>query len=96
MATTTDNPHEANEFLAAHLDAGWTLPQESTFGDALTILSSQSEPSDAAVKVEYRGWWFYIPMNDLESKATFTRLNVLFASAAGTVPGSAPLLTLPQ
>jgi hypothetical protein len=78
-----------------HLKAGLATRESPAMGDLLKILSAPAEPENAAVKVQYRGTWFYIAEDDLASKLTFTRLNVLFASTAGTIPGGAPVLSLP-
>jgi hypothetical protein len=78
-----------------HLDAGLTSDEGSAMGDLLTIENSLEKPTGAAVAVQFKGHWFYIRSNDLESKLTFARLNSLFAVTAGTVPGSAPVLTIP-
>lgn len=63
--------------------------------DWLNILGAQSEPSDAWLKVKYRGFWFYIAADDLRSRASFTLLSAIFASVVGSIPGATPLLTLP-
>jgi len=77
-----------------HHDAG-LVAREEVATDLFTILNSPTEPVNAAVKVQYKGTWFYIAASDLPSKLTFTRLNVMFATTAGTVPGGQPVLTLP-
>ncbi len=64
-------------------------------GDWLDIRTAASEPSDAWLKVKYRGSWFYITADDISSRATFSLLNAIYASVVGNVPGAKPLLTLP-
>lgn len=63
--------------------------------DLLTVHVSPDGPSDAWVKVKYRGNWFYIAATDLKSRASFGLLDALFESVIGNVPGAKPLLTLP-
>ena len=63
--------------------------------DWLTVHSSATEPTDAWVKVRYRGLWFYILGNDLSSRLALGLLDAIFESAVGNVPGAKPLLTLP-
>ena len=67
-------------------------------GDArdtgLVIKSSKSEP-DSMLRTNYRGYWFYIDDSDLESRKQFALLNALFAVVGGTVPGAAPVMTIP-
>ena len=69
--------------------------EDDVFGDLLTVLSSDEEPTNAAIAVQHRGTWFYIADSDLKSKMTFTRLNGLFEVTAGRVAGSTPILTIP-
>jgi len=63
----------------------------------LMTIRSQSElpPDAAAIRVWYRGTWFYIDDSDLNSKSTFSLLAQIFSLQAGKVPSNAPLLTLP-
>jgi len=61
----------------------------------LVIKSSKAEPSNATLRIKYRGYWFYIEDNDLSSREAFALLNALFAVTGGTVPGANPILTLP-
>jgi hypothetical protein len=63
--------------------------------ELFTVLTSKHEPSDAWLKVNFRGNWFYIAAADLDSRASFGLLNALFASVVGNVPGAKPLLTIP-
>ena len=59
------------------------------------VKSSDSEPKDSSLSIEYRGHWFYIEDTDLQSRETFAMLTALFAVVGGTVPGAHPVLTLP-
>jgi len=77
----------AREYVSAN--------SERPAADWLDIQTSQSEPSDAWLKVKYRGGWFYIAADDLKSRTTFTLLDAIFFSVVGNVPGAKPLLTLP-
>jgi hypothetical protein len=61
----------------------------------VSILSGDSAPKDACVAVEYRGRWFWIPDTDIQSKATFGFVMLLFSiSGTGTKSG-APVVTVP-
>lgn len=64
-------------------------------GDLLHVHTSPSPPSGAFVKIFYRGHWFYIRDDDLESKSTFMLLNQLFNLLAGDISKAAPVLTIP-
>jgi hypothetical protein len=59
------------------------------------VKSSKDEPTTATVRTRYRGNWFYIEDNDLQSRQSFALLNAMFAVTAGTVPGANPVLTIP-
>jgi hypothetical protein len=59
------------------------------------VKSSEDEPTNATVRTRYRGHWFYIEDNDLQSRQAFALLTALFAVTAGTVPGANPVLTIP-
>ncbi len=89
----------------AHLDDGIAEAQhldviaqlDDLYGDdhLFSIHSSRWRPRDATVKVQHRGYWFYIDDHDLQSRSTFALVKALFAVTAGTVPGAQPVLTLP-
>ena len=64
-------------------------------GKLAKISSSSSKPSNAAIAVNYRGWWFYVADSDVTTKATFQLLGQLFALQSRDKKGSSPLLTLP-
>jgi len=61
----------------------------------LQVHSQRLPPSNAAVAVKYRGYWFYIQDDDRNSKSTFMLLNYLFALQAGEAQTKGPVLTLP-
>ena len=63
-------------------------------GNLMRVRSSAEEPASAAVKVRYRGSWFYIADDDLNSKTTYNLLTYLFALKAGAHQMKEPLLTL--
>jgi hypothetical protein len=64
-------------------------------GDVMRIHWSRFRPANASVAVPYRGSWFYIADDDLNSKSTFSLLAQIFSLQAGRVKMAAPLLTLP-
>lgn len=69
----------------------------ATTGGQLFHVQQKSglEPDMAFVAVPYRGQWFYIADNDLESKSTFMLLSQLFRLQAGAAKSNAPTLTIP-
>ncbi len=64
-------------------------------GAIFEVKSSEYYPDDAFLTIPYRGYWFYISDNDLQSKSTFMLLMQLFNLQAGKPHFSAPTLTLP-
>jgi hypothetical protein len=63
--------------------------------DIFNVRASKKKP-DARLAVRHRGYWFYIPEQDLESRYTFYHIAELFR--LGLAPGraqEAPVLTLP-
>ena len=63
-------------------------------GRLLAVSASWLEPGSAAVAVPYRGHWFAVADDDLESKSTFALLQTLFALQAGVDAAGSPVLTL--
>ena len=68
---------------------------ETPAGSVFKIRSSRDEPLNASVAVPYRGYWFYIADDDLDSKSTFLLLMQLFSLQAGQTETVSPTLTIP-
>lgn len=56
---------------------------------------SEKCPKDAAVKVRYKGYWFYLPAADKRSKSTLALIQALFNLQLSEPKKGGPLLTLP-
>ncbi len=92
------------EVPAADLDAGRVTrtltPSGESFDwnlvthDLFRVRVADQAPAGAWIRVRYRGHWFYISDDDLESKTTFGLLTQLFSLQAGGSHGIAPTLTL--
>jgi len=88
-----------------HVAAGLVTPTVSAtgapfswkdvVGDLVTIHSSRHQPGNAAIAIEYRGYWFYVADDDRSTKSTFMLLSELFALQAGELSRTKPVLTLP-
>lgn len=65
---------------------------QELLGDVFKVNSSDEQPKDASVSIRYRGHWFYIADNDLETKSTFVLLTQLMALHAAS-PGASPALS---
>ena len=59
------------------------------------VRSQKHRPRDAEVAVQYRGYWFFIPTNDVDSRAVLAILELLFALQESDGKAAGPLLTLP-
>lgn len=59
------------------------------------VFSSPEEPENAAVKIFYRGKWFYIDDSDADSKITFALVSMLVMLQSGETSKVTPLITVP-
>ncbi|MHA7836374.1 MAG: hypothetical protein ACX98W_02835 [bacterium] len=62
---------------------------------SLIRIRSGDPPKTVYSAIRYRGSLFYIDDSDLESKSTFSMLNLVLALQAGDLPSTGPLPTLP-
>ncbi|MDQ7090990.1 MAG: hypothetical protein Q9M50_10160 [Methylococcales bacterium] len=74
------------------VDFNWS---QTPAGSVFDVKFSEFHPGDAFLTIPYRGYWYYIDDNDLQSKSTFMLLMQLFNLQAGKPNFSAPTLTLP-
>ena len=75
--------------------AGAELVWATLMSDSMHILSSETWPPSAYVRVFHNGHWFYIDNADLISKQSFALMETAFALQAGEVPPITTILTLP-
>jgi hypothetical protein len=68
---------------------------ETPAGRLFHIRQSDEQPDLAFLAIPYRGQWFYVPDNDLESKSTFMLISQLFRLQAGAAKSAGPTLTIP-
>ncbi len=90
-------PHIKAGFVTqTHTSEGERFDWKQTpLGAYFDIRYSEDYPKNAYIAVSYRGYWFYIPDTDLESKSTFLLVLQLFNLQAGQSKLSGPTLTLP-
>lgn len=74
--------------------AGQAFNWQTVFGNVMQVHASEAEP-DTPLRVKYRGHWFYVRDNDLDSKSTFSLLSQLFALQAGIGTTSSLNLSFP-
>jgi hypothetical protein len=75
--------------------AGGPFDKEGTGETLFRVHSSAEEPELAAVKVFYRGSWFYIADNDSDSKVTFALVSMMVMLQSGNTAKITPLITIP-
>jgi hypothetical protein len=59
------------------------------------VASQKQRPRDAEVSVFYRGYWFFIPRNDVNSRSALAILELLFSLQDSDETSAGPVLTLP-
>ncbi len=59
------------------------------------VHAQKHRPRNAEVAVQYRGYWFYIADNDVNSRAVLAILEILFGLQESDGKSVGPLLTLP-
>ncbi len=69
----------------------WTRIMAGNF----VVHFQKRRPRDAEVAVQYRGYWFYIAGNDVNSRAALSILEVEFALQESDEKPTGPVLTLP-
>jgi hypothetical protein len=64
-------------------------------GDNFVVHAQKHRPRNAEVAVPYRGFWFYIAPDDVNTRAALAILEVVFALQESDGKTAGPLLTLP-
>lgn len=59
------------------------------------VASQKHRPHDAEVAVQYRGYWFFIPRNDVNSRSVLTVLEIILSLQESDEKSTGPVLTLP-
>ncbi len=91
-----EEDEQAGKVTVTRTPTGERFDWREAGGGLLQIRTSNEEPENAYVKVQYRDHWFFIEDSDLESKTTFSLLLLIFSlQSAGGKGGFAPLLTVP-
>ena len=82
---------------AEHLDANVVTPPRTGVTPFLHIRTSRSRPKEAAVRLRYRDWWYYVADSDPASKQAFAVLRTIIGlrlHETGAKQAS-PVLTIP-
>ncbi len=96
LAHGVEVPEEHAQEKVVELDSTVSSVAQNDYLVPLQIHSSESEPDDAFVAVEYQDYWFYIEHSDPVSKQAFGLVTYLYMLQAPQVPGSMPLITIPS
>jgi len=86
----------ANQPAAAGALLANRPPGEPQPVSRMRIRSGPAAPDKAYVAVPYQGLWYWIEKTDLQSKATFTFLMILFSLAETGQASVAPVVTVPS
>jgi len=63
-------------------------------GDLFKVRSSDSMPTNAAIRVRYRDRWFYVPDSDPDTRTTFALLSILLLLQSSDTTKMSPLISL--
>lgn len=85
---------ESGRVTTTRSASGEAFDWDRVTGSLLRVSSGRPEEA-AYASVRYRGHTFYIDDSDLDSKSTFSMLNLVLALQSGEVRSSGPILTLP-
>jgi hypothetical protein len=86
----------------ADVASGRVLPGMSQAGDVqqakplVHIKSGPDAPAESYTAARYKGNWYWIDENDIDSKRTFTFLMILFSLAETGQSVAAPVVTVPS
>ena len=69
----------------------WTVVTQDLF----QVCVQKKCPKDAAVAIQYQGYWYYIPASDKRSKSTLALIQALFNLQLSEPKKGGPVLTLP-
>ena len=69
----------------------WTLVTRDLFH----VCVQKKRPREADVAIEYRGYWYFLPLADKRSKSTLALIQALFNLQLAEPKQAGPLLTLP-
>ncbi len=95
QAVEVPTEHEdAKKVTVTHHSSGERFDWKELMGPLFRVQTSTETPTEAAVKIRYRGHWFFIGDDDLNSKSTFNLLTYLFLLQSGESVSKEPLLTL--
>ena len=84
-----------NRVKITKTEDGQNFNWQNILSDLFVVHSQKEKPRNASVKVKYRGHWFFIKDNDIESKYTLMLLNQISALQSGNLEKVGPVLTLP-
>lgn len=97
LSAAVEAPHEHERLglvTVTHNADGSLFDWKDVFRNLFRVRTSESNPSLAFVKTYYRGHWFYISDDDLDTKSTFQLIAHLVSMQAGASAMPSPLLTI--
>jgi|JI10StandDraft_1071094.scaffolds.fasta_scaffold142851_3 hypothetical protein len=95
---------QAVEVPAEHEQRGWvTVTRDAqgerfdwsrVLGSIFRVHSGSKPPTESAVAVRYRGTWFWVADDDLDSKSTLSLVTLFFTLKSGSGSGATPLIAI--
>jgi len=86
---------QAGKVTITHDAEGKEFDWTRLTGPLMRIHSGGTQPAETAVRVAFRGHWFWIDDSDLNSKTTFMLLRLLLFLKSGERTAAPPLVTIP-
>ncbi len=98
LSHSVDPPdtHEKRGLVTVMAHSASDKPDWDTVsGNLLKVAATEATPPEAFVRIRYRGHWFYIADDDLNSKSTFNLLTYLLSLQSAGRGGIDAMLTVP-
>lgn len=81
-------------YLANYVPEDVSSTQKQTKGYFYALVSN-SEPTNAMVKIDYKGKWYYIANDDATSKSILILLKVIYSLQLGDIKANLPMVVIP-
>jgi len=95
ISSTIEVPREQLDAKVTYMSPDFKMHDGSPERPFIKIRSSKTQPDDPFISVLYRGYWFYIAIDDFMSKQTFSHILLLSSLIEVGDTKSAPMITIP-
>lgn len=95
QAVEVPTEHEARGWVTVTRNRdGSRFDWSRVLGSVFRVQSGAEPPAEGALRVRYRGTWFWIPDDDLDSKSTLSLVTLLLTLKSGDPKGGTPLIAI--